>query len=169
MNIDTYWHILWTVYPIPVPNRRKTTISGLYEFYENLEIDRIKHKVSQPLNALTQSSNIKPGRPILNPCLVEDDIKRLTSKEGDRIAGNLPIIDILVESDRVELLVRFNGDNLVQKIARLKSRTATLLSFSTESGESGRHTWSKGIWYGKSMDIQFVQFVKDRIIQLKNT
>lgn len=168
MNVDTYWHILWTVYPIPVPNQRTTAIIGLYDFYEKLEVDEIKHEVSQPLNALIHSSNIKPNRPILNPRSVEDDIKRLTSNKGDRIAGNLPIIDLLVGSDRVELLVKFNGDNLAQKIARLKSRSATLLSFSSESGEGGRHTWSKGIWYGKSMDIQFVQSVKDRIMQLKD-
>ena len=169
MNIDTYWHILWTVYPIPVPNQKTTAISGLYDFYEKLEIDEIKHEVSQPLNALIHNSNIKPDRAILNPHFVEDDIKRLTSKKGDRIAGNLPIIDLLVGSDRVELLIKFNGDNLIQKIARLKSRSATLLSFSSESGEGGRHTWSKGIWYGKSIDIQFVQLVKDRIMQLKDT
>lgn len=168
MNTDVYWHILWTVYPIPAPNRQKTTISGLPEFYEKLATDKIKHEVSQPLKALVHSSNTKPNRPILNPSSVEEDIKRLTEEKGDRIAGNLPILDLLVRSDRVELLVKFNGDNLVQKISRLKSRSATLLSFSSDFGEGGNHTWGKGIWYAKSTDIQFAQFVKERITQLKD-
>ncbi|MEL6931379.1 MAG: hypothetical protein AAFO95_22565 [Cyanobacteria bacterium J06600_6] len=168
MNIDTYWHILWTVYPMPMPNQQTKTISGLYDFYKKLEVDGIKYEVSQPLNASTCTSNIKPDRPILNPHSVEDDIKKLTSEKGDRIAGNIPVIDLLVDSNHIELFVKFNGDNLIQKIARLKSRSATLLSFSSESGEGGKHTWSKGIWYGKSTDIRFVPLVKNRIMQLKN-
>jgi hypothetical protein len=169
MNIDIYWHILWTVYPVPVPNRHTTTIDGLYEFYEQLVTAEIEYAVSQPLRAVIYNSNVKPDRPILNPQSIENDIERLTSEEGDRVAGNLSIVDLLVKSDRVELLVKFNEDNLIQKIARLKSRSATLLSFSSEAGEGGRHTCSKGIWYGKSMDSRFVQFVKNRIVKLRNS
>jgi hypothetical protein len=167
MNIDIYWHILWTAYPVPVPSQQRNTINGLYELYERLETDSIEHEVSQPLKAIIHSSKVKPDRPILNPQSLENDLMSLAREEGDRIAGNLHIIDLLVKSNRVELLVKFNEDNLIQKIARLKSRSATLLSFSSKSGEGGRHTWSKGIWYGKSMDSNFVLYIKDRISQLK--
>ena len=162
-----YWHILWTAYPVPVPNRQRNTIDGLYKFYGVLKTNEIKYEISQPLKAKAYTSKIKPDRPILNPLLVENDIKRLAIANGDRIAGDLPIISILVMSDRVELLTRFDGDNLLQKIARLKSRSATLLSFSSET-EGGKHTWSKGIWYGKSTDKRFVQFVRDRITGFNN-
>jgi hypothetical protein len=165
MNIDIYWHILWTAYPVPVPNKQRNTINGLYELYKRLETDRIEHEVSQPLKAIIDSSKVNPDRPILNPQSLENDLMSLTSKEGDRIAGNLHIIDLLVKSDRVELLVKFNGDNLIQKIARLKSRSATLLSFSSKAGEGGRQTWSKGIWHGKSMDSNFVLYIKERFAQ----
>jgi hypothetical protein len=65
MNIDIYWHILWTVYPVPVPNRHTTTIDGLYEFYEQLVTAGIEYEVSQPLRAVIYNSNVKPDRPIL--------------------------------------------------------------------------------------------------------
>jgi hypothetical protein len=169
MNIDIYWHILWTAYPVPMPSQQRNTINGLYELYERLTMDNIEHEVSQPLRAIINSSKVKPDRPILNLQSLENDFISLTSEEGDRIAGNLNIIDLLVKSDRVELLVKFNGDNLIQKIARLKSRSATLLSFSSKAGEGGKQTWSKGIWYGKSINSNFVLYVKDRISQLKNS
>ena len=162
-----YWHVLWTVYPIPVPNRQRNSIERLYELYEALKIDKIEHEVSQALKVTAQSSNIQPGRLIINPRSIEEDISSLTNYNSDRIAGNLPIIGISVTTDRVELLAEFDGDNLLQKIARLKSRSATLLSFRSERG--GKHTWSKGIWYARSTDKRFMQYVRERIIKLKNS
>jgi len=167
IDINLYWHILWTAYPVPVPNRQKNTIDGLYEFYEVLRTNEIEYETSQPLKAEVHTVKVKPDRPILNPLSIENDLKRLARESGDRIAGNLPIISILVTSDRVELLAKFNKDNLQQKIARLKSISATLLSFSSET-EGRKHTLSKGIWYGKSLNNRFMQFVQNRIIRLNN-
>jgi len=75
--------------------------------------DEIKHEVSQPLKAKSHVAKFQPNRPIVVLQSVENDIKKLSANGGDRIAGNLPILDLFVSRDRVELLVEFDRDNLI--------------------------------------------------------
>jgi hypothetical protein len=39
-----------------------------------------------------------------------------------------------------------------QRIARFKSRSATLLAFRTELGVGGTGTWGRGIWWARIDD-----------------
>jgi len=76
-------------------------------------------------------------------------IKELCSNEGDRVAGQFDISYLNCQETYVELVVREEESVLKKKLARIKSRTATLLSFEFPNEIEGRNTWGKGMWISK--------------------
>ncbi len=73
-------------------------------------------------------------------------IKDLTKENGDRVCGQLDVLYLSIENSHIELVVIEEEHILKKKIARLKSRSATLLSFKYPSIFKGKNTWSKGVW-----------------------
>jgi hypothetical protein len=63
------------------------------------------------------------------------------------------------------MIAQIAKDNISQVMGRIKSRTATLLSFNIDNKVYGRHTWCKGFWfYELENDIianQAIQFVRN--------
>lgn len=86
---------------------------------------------------------------------LKTQIKELCGNDGDRVAGQLDIRYINCQETYVELFVSEEESILKKKLARIKSRTATLLSFEFPNEFEGRNTWGKGIWTSKiTGDIQ---------------
>jgi len=77
---------------------------------------------------------------------LHQEVLKLTAPNGDRVAGNLNILQVMISSTMVQLLVEIDPIEFDQKISRLKSRLATLLSFYTGGQKGGKNTWSKGYW-----------------------
>ena len=70
----------------------------------------------------------------------------------DRIIDGLKIKMLTIDPSKVEMLVFSDLEVLTQKIGRLKSRTATLLSFEYPETYVGKGTWGKGFWYSNILN-----------------
>ncbi len=77
---------------------------------------------------------------------LQQEILNLTKVNGDRVAANLTIEHIDCTPTYAHLIVQEEESLLKKKIARIKSRTATLLAFQYPELFTGRNTWGKGIW-----------------------
>jgi len=76
---------------------------------------------------------------------VEASIKALI--EGDRILEGTRLHAVRTSTFVVEVVLEYDPPRLPQIVGRLKSRTATLLSFEKELGIGGASTWGSGFWH----------------------
>jgi hypothetical protein len=94
---------------------------------------------------------------------IENDIRELTAPGGDRIAGNTLVFAVAARNSRVELVLRWEEARLQQVVGRLKSRTATLLSFVRAHGLPGKQTWSTGFGRIRCLDEEAVRQAIDMV------
>lgn len=79
---------------------------------------------------------------------------------SDRVAGDTPIRALAVHEQGVHAVLACPRDVLNQRIGRLKSRTATVLSFNPAIGVGGKSTWSRGFWWARLTDEAMVSRVE---------
>jgi REP element-mobilizing transposase RayT len=79
-------------------------------------------------------------------------IENLCLPGKDRIIDGMKLELVSIHENHVELLLRCDLTFLSQKISRLKSRTATLLSFSFPESHFGKNTWGKGFWFASILN-----------------
>ena len=165
MNSGNFWHVVWTTYGCWRPDDQRGDWTRLGDFYKQLTEEFPEVQLSHPLPKAWKSAGPQKDHVNLSDkarAQVEFDIRKLSAPKGDRVAGNTPVLEIAVQPHCVELIVSCDADALSQKIGRLKSRTATLLSFNPETGIGGKGTWSRGFWYAHFND----QRILDRVIAL---
>jgi hypothetical protein len=146
------WHVIWCTHLVWPPHDRRGDWTNLQQFYSELIATFLDVTVSDelPLKYLKRPAPI--GHVLLSDLAqaqVRRDIVELTKPEGDRIAGYTPIWAIAVQSNAIQLVLSCESEKLKQKVGRLKSRLATLLSFNSELNVGGCNTWSRGIWYAR--------------------
>jgi hypothetical protein len=142
------WHVIWCTYLEWPPYDRRGEWTNLQQFYSELITTFLDVKL--PLKYLKRPAPI--GHVLLSDLAqaqLRRDIVELTKPEGDRIAGHTTIWAMAVQRNAVQLVLSCENKDLKQKLGRLKSRLATLLSFNSELNVGGRNTWSKGIWYAR--------------------
>ena len=150
MNSGEFWHVIWTTYGCWKPDDDRGEWSTLGEFYERLASEFSGVRFSHTLPKAWKAKEFLKDHVCLNDrarAQVRADIRRLTATGGDRVAGNTPVIAIAVEPNCVQLVISCRADELSQRVGRLKSRMATLLSFVPENEAGGKSTWGKGFWY----------------------
>ena len=124
------WNEFYTKYQIL--KERKivfTTSKKIHENYNNLKSRTTCRSLSK--NAITQ---------------LKEDIIDLSKPNKDRIIEQLEIRHIKITNISIEIILFSNQTDISQKIARLKSRTATLLHFNFPDEFTEARTWSKGYW-----------------------
>lgn len=152
-------HILWTTFdtlPVWDKNGNWDEFSKKYQILKENKIDfTTSHKLYNNYNNQTK----KPTTRFLSDKAIiqlEADILNLTKPNTDRIINELNIAHIKITNVFVEILLYSDELDINQKIARLKSRTATLLHFSFPEEFLGKQTWSKGYWqstFKKNQDL----------------
>lgn len=142
-------HILWTTFdtlPIWDKNDNWDEFAKKYQILKEMKIDSTtSHKLHDKYN--NQIGN--PTTRFLSDKAIiklEADILNLTRPHADRIINELNIVHIKITNVFIEILLFSDELDINQKIARLKSRTATLLHFSFPEEFLGKQTWSKGYW-----------------------
>ena len=142
-------HIVWTTFdtlPVWDKNGNWDEFAKKYQILKEKEIDfTASHKLYNKYNNQPE----KPTKRFLsNKAIIqlEADILNLTKPNTDRIINELNIVYIKITNVSVEILLISDELDINQKIARLKSRTATLLHFSFPEEFLGKQTWSKGYW-----------------------
>ena len=165
-NRGGYWHIIWTTHGYLRPDDSRGDWSSLGCLYQSVGSDipvyysRLLPKVWTPVEL--HSAHVSLSESARSQ--VVSDIKHLSTH--DRIAGDMPVYAVSVQRTYVQLVVKCDFERLSQKIGRLKSRTATLLSFVRDNRVGGANTWAKGFWCAGFLDealqarvVQYVQNV----------
>ena len=142
------FHVLWTSsgeYPVWNKNGGWEKLKTVYSVLEQQEISS---RFSQPLPKEYVQKTARTDRILFDEEVrgkLTADIMELCQK--DRILEGISLEMVRVTESSVELLVYCHPDSLKQKISRLKSRTATLLSFAFPDYFPGKGTWGKGFWF----------------------
>lgn len=148
MKKDTF-HIIWNTYKSYPVWDNQGDWNKLKEMYTQLQKDNVDFEVNK--NFPTSYRKVQPRQEQI--CIDEEEVEflkesiiQLTKPNGDRIAGDLKLIHLKIQETYIELIVEDNKGVLKQKLARLKSRLATLMSFKKPEKYKGSNTWGKGIW-----------------------
>jgi hypothetical protein len=142
------FHVIWTTFgEFPVWDKRGNW-NDLVAQYRKLSECEIHYQLSRALHARYENKAQEPSIVFLDRPAQEQlkqDLHNLTHG-GDRIVQNLELVVSDISETTVQLLVFSDFASLNQKISRLKSRTATLLSFGFPEACQGKKTWGKGYW-----------------------
>jgi len=145
-----WWHIVWVTYLSWPPKDARGDWRNLAEFYSGFAADGLEVEMSEPLPNRWQCKPYRAGTVELSldaRQLLRDDLYQLS--ESDRVAGDTFIQADSIRSTAVQLLLSCPAESLSQRIGRMKSRSATLLSFRPALGIAGKSTWGSGIWWAK--------------------
>ena len=144
------FHVIWTGFgEYPVWDQ-KGDWDRLISLYSVLEQQEINSRFSQAL-----AKEYLGQIPLQRKVLFDEEVRgKITADiielcQKDRILEGISLEMVRVTETSVELLVYCDADSLKQKISRLKSRTATLLSFAFPVAFSGKGTWGKGFWFAE--------------------
>jgi len=156
MSPAPIWHVVWTTWGSS-PDWRV--------LQERIEATAAGHGMGDPtLQSEAQTHATSAVSLSEAACRqVENDIRRLTSVGADRIAGDTHIFAVAARKSQVQVVLQCEEARLEQVVGRLKSRTATLLSFVPAHGTPGKHTWSKGFARIRCLDEKAVQRAIDRV------
>ncbi|MGX7666747.1 hypothetical protein [Flavobacterium pedocola] len=150
MHNNQLFHIIWTTFEeYPVWDK-----NGNWEKIRNCYLELKNHDITCTFSHELQTNYLNK-KPKTNRLQLNDnarkqlkkDIEELCLENSDRIIDGLKIEMLHIDESSVEMLVSSNVTSIEQKIARLKSRTATLLSLKYPNEYFGKNTWGKGIWF----------------------
>lgn len=125
----------------------------LKALYAVLEQREIQWCFSKELPPVYSGKKKHPERVLFNAEAKEKitaEVMELCQK--DRLLEGISLEMIRVSDSYMELLVYTHPDALIQQVSRLKSRTATLLSFHFPLVFKGKGTWGKGTWYAEILN-----------------
>lgn len=149
------FHVIWTTFnEYPVYDKRGS-FQQLKETNNQLIAQQIGYVCSKDLPEEYILASPQPGKVRLTEqatLYLKEEIERLCKKDADRIINELDIKMIKIDESKIELLVYTNANELNQKIARLKSRTSSLLSFKFPDTYVGKSNYGKGIWYASILN-----------------
>ncbi|VXB49816.1 conserved hypothetical protein [Flavobacterium sp. 9AF] len=152
MNKKQLFHVIWTSFEsFPVWDK-KGNWENLALAYLELKNQGIVFELSKPFQQVYLNEKERAEAVVFNEHAIvhlTQDILDLCQPNGDRLVASLEIEWLDVEASKVEMLVWCEANLLHQKIGRLKSRTATLLSFAYPEDYFGKGTWAKGFWYAR--------------------
>lgn len=145
-----WWHIVWTTFLAWPPKDARGSWQDLADLYTDLAQRHGPIKMSDPLPDRWQGKP-EPGNVLtLSPVartLLAKSVYELA--RDDRIAGDTPIRALAVQPRSVQILLACPSEVMHQRIGRLKSRSATLLSFDPATDIVGEGTWGKGFWWAR--------------------
>jgi hypothetical protein len=148
-----HWHVVWVTHLAWPPTDQRGDWQALADFYSELSASGLSVITSETMperwNRCPPRGGVVKLSDAARSC-VAADLQALAS--SDRVAGGTQIRAAEVGQLSVQLLVSCPQASMNQRIARLKSRSATLLTFRTELGVGGRGTWGKGIWWARIDD-----------------
>lgn len=162
-----WWHVLWTTFLAWPATDRRGDWQELADFYTDLAARHAMIETSSPLPTEWQRKAEPEGTISLSPQARELTTRSLLElAASDRVAGDTPIAAIAVQARATHLLLACPAGDLHQRVGRLKSRSATLLSFDPTAGTGGKGTWGKGFWWARLSSEQLVEAVRSFIVGL---
>lgn len=157
-ELPGWWHIVWTTFLAWPPKDPRGNWGDLSDLYAGLAAQHGSIPMSDPLPGRWQGKPNPAEALVLSPAareLLATSLHELA--ETDRLAGDTPIRALAVQPQAVQIVLACPAEELQQRIGRLKSRSATLLSFDPSTGIAGEGTWSKGFWWARLEREELVQ------------
>jgi hypothetical protein len=163
-----WWHVIWTTFLAWPATDRRGDWQELADFYTDLAAaQHTMIETSAPLPTQWQRKAEPEGTTSLSPQARELTTRSLLElAASDRVAGNTPIAALAVQARATHLLLACPAGDLHQRVGRLKSRSATLLSFDRTAGAGGKGTWGRGFWWARLRTEQLVDAVRSFIVGL---
>lgn len=139
------WHVIWTTFPGYLPSDPKGDWEKLLCCYGTVATNQMSERL--PARYLKKAFP-REKKFLSNDArsVIASSIAELTASPGDRVAGQTAIQATHIGLNDVHLILDLPPEKLSQIIGRIKSRSATLLSFHSPADFPGDHTWSKGFW-----------------------
>jgi hypothetical protein len=162
-----WWHVVWWTHLAWPPTDARGDGIDLARLYSELADRHGGVGMSAPLPDRWQHKPEPEGTVVLSPFareVVTRSIFELAS--SDRVAGETEIRALSVQERCVHLVLACPVEKLRQRIGRLKSRTATLLSFEASAGVGGKDTWGRGFWWAHLPSEELVRSVQSFVDQL---
>jgi hypothetical protein len=157
------WHVIWTVHGGQLPQSGRGAWGPLALLYEQLSGEGLLPKEMDPIVSREPEILLRGTKRLLPLESIERlraEIIDLGSDHGDRVAGRLGLRAVLVQPTHVELFAEHPVEGFHQKVSRIKSRSATLLSFDTRGEAGGAGTWSHGFWRARHDEDRAVAIVR---------
>lgn len=166
MAHSALFHVIWTVrneFPVWNPRGHWQFLSDCYELLRKQHVDIY---FSHDLHPVYGCQTSKTERSILSETQItrlKSDLTTLCEPGKERVLAGLKLESFQIFNLYVSLLVRTNESDLKQQMARLKSRSSSLLQSNfPDSFESGS-VWGKGFWYAQLLSKQ------DYCLEILNT
>lgn len=148
-----WWHVVWTTFLVWPPADERGDWRELADLYARIAAVGGTAAPSEPLPVRWLCRPL-PTEHVALPAvavqLVSAAVRELA--DADRIAGNTPMAAIAVTPLWVQAVLSCPAAALGQRVGRLKSRLATLLSFEPALGIGGAGTWGRGFWWAALID-----------------
>ena len=146
---DPLFHIIWTTFETHLPWDKNGNWQKTKDLYMRLkdqgtDFDLLKEFPDEYIGKEPKSGRVRLSEKAKEQLTA--DIEYLCQPGKDRIVDGLKLESVKVQESHIELIIRCDPASLTQKISRIKSRSATLLSFALPESHSGKNTWGKGIW-----------------------
>lgn len=162
-----HFHIIWWTFKTwPVWDERGNW-QWLADFYKDLAEQKIETTILKPIANRFKNQDE-------NVIIFNDEQKELLADEllklinNDNIAQGLDVQEFAIKDNYVEMLVFATEEEMMQKVARLKSRLATLLSFKFKEVFKGENTWGNGIWKAEINSEKGIELISEHIKTKKN-
>jgi hypothetical protein len=160
-----WWHVIWTTFLARTPADPRGGWSRLTEAYSGLlESYGAEIVLSDPLDVRWQNKPNPPESLQLSPIARQVAAKSILElAKEDRVAGDTEISAMAIDGQSVQIVLACPSHLLHQRVGRLKSRTATLLSFERETGIAGKGTWSRGFWWARLTKEPMLAAIEDYV------
>lgn len=145
-----WWHVLWTTSLAWPPRDSRGDWEKLSRFYAGLTEQHGEVEVSSPLPRRWQRRPAPEDAVRLSPSArdaLAASIRELA--RSDRVAGDTPIRALAIQPASVQIVLACPSELLHQRVGRLKSRSATELSYAPGAGIGGAGTWGRGFWWAR--------------------
>lgn len=159
-SADPWWHVVWVTCRAWPPADQRGDWRGLAVLYARLAGSGAAFELSEPLPCHWQARPV-PEDAVELPTAALGPLAEALHKlaSSDRVAGGTSLAALAVGPMGVQMLLGCPATSLHQRVGRLKSRNATLLSFFPGLGVGGRGTWGKVFWWAKLCDDSAVSVV----------
>lgn len=148
-----WWHVVWTTFLAWPPTDERGDWRELANLYARIAGAGGVVTLSEPLPARWQGRPAPTGHVTLPATAVERvtaAVRELAAR--DRIAGGTGVAALSVAPREVQVVLSCPAVTLRQRVGRLKSRSAALLSFELGRSVGGARTWGRGFWWASLLD-----------------
>ena len=154
MKATKLYHIVWTTYnEYPVWDKRGNwqQLAETYQLFKNKEIyHTLTHRLQNEYSGGKTLSKVILDQDARE--IIKASINELCTENKDRIISGAILKMLKITETQVEIILLSNSDNISQIVARIKSKSSSLLHNKRTDCFINNHLWGKGFWMATFFD-----------------